>query len=145
MKNSDPSECPKSFPIQRDEHLLTVLRYLDRNPLRAKLVRRAESWRHGSLWLEMQAEQPVWLLPESKWPVKRPGDWLEWVNTAQTPKEEAEIQTCIKRGRPYGSPRWTTQTARSMGLESSLRPRGRPPKKQQKKDSPFGKSFVDRK
>jgi putative transposase len=119
----------KSFPIQRDEHLLTVLRYLDRNPLRAKLVRRAENWRHGSLWLGMQAERPVWLLPESKWPVARAGDWLEWVNTPQTPKEEAEIQLCIKRGRPYGSPRWTTQTARSMGLESSLRPRGRPAKK----------------
>ena len=27
------------------EHLLTVLRYVERNPLRAKLVRRAQDWR----------------------------------------------------------------------------------------------------
>lgn len=39
----------KAFPIQRDEHLLTVMRYVERNPLRAKLVRRAEAWRWSSL------------------------------------------------------------------------------------------------
>ncbi|MDP9173653.1 MAG: transposase, partial [Planctomycetota bacterium] len=34
----------KSFPIQRDEHLLTVLRYVERNPVRAARVARAEAW-----------------------------------------------------------------------------------------------------
>jgi REP element-mobilizing transposase RayT len=34
----------KSFPIEEDEHLLTVLRYVERNPLRAGLVGRAEEW-----------------------------------------------------------------------------------------------------
>src|SRR6516164_6532214 len=40
----------KSFPIQADEHLYTVLRYVERNPVRADLVRRAEEWRWSSLW-----------------------------------------------------------------------------------------------
>jgi putative transposase len=39
----------KSFPVQDDAHLTTVLRYVERNPLRAKLVPRAESWRWSSL------------------------------------------------------------------------------------------------
>jgi putative transposase len=39
----------KAFPIQQDEHLLTVLRYMERNPLRANLVERAEEWRWSSL------------------------------------------------------------------------------------------------
>lgn len=39
----------KAFPIQQDHHLLTVLRYVERNPLRAKLVRRAERWAWSSL------------------------------------------------------------------------------------------------
>ena len=34
----------KAFPIEGDEHLLTVLRYIERNPLRAHLVDRAEDW-----------------------------------------------------------------------------------------------------
>ena len=33
----------RSFPIQEDEHLLAVLRYTERNALRARLVRRAET------------------------------------------------------------------------------------------------------
>jgi len=39
----------KAFPIEQDEHLLTVLRYVERNPLRAELVKRAELWRWSSL------------------------------------------------------------------------------------------------
>lgn len=35
----------KSFPVQTDEHFLTVARYVERNALRAKLVTRAEDWR----------------------------------------------------------------------------------------------------
>jgi putative transposase len=49
----------KSFPIAADEHLLAVLRYVERNPLRAGLVTRAEEWRWGSLYRRTQgtAEQ----------------------------------------------------------------------------------------
>ena len=39
-----------SFPVQRDEHFYTVLRYVERNALRAGLVDRAEDWRWSSLW-----------------------------------------------------------------------------------------------
>ena len=34
----------KAFPIQEDAHLLTVLRYIERNPVRAGLATRAERW-----------------------------------------------------------------------------------------------------
>src|SRR5213079_76042 len=44
----------KSFPIQEDEHFLTVMRYAERNPLRANLVKRAEEWRWSSLWQRCQ-------------------------------------------------------------------------------------------
>ena len=40
----------KAFPIQTDDQLYTVLRYVERNPLRAELVDRAENWRWSSLW-----------------------------------------------------------------------------------------------
>ena len=34
----------KAFPIPDDDHLLVVLRYVERNPLHAGLVGRAEAW-----------------------------------------------------------------------------------------------------
>ena len=39
----------KSFPVESDDHLDTVLRYVERNPVRANLVRRVEDWRWSSL------------------------------------------------------------------------------------------------
>src|SRR3989304_4854659 len=40
----------KAFPIQQDEHLYTLLRYVERNPARPTLEKRAEDWRWSSLW-----------------------------------------------------------------------------------------------
>lgn len=40
----------KAFPMETDEHFYTVLRYVERNALRANLVNRAEDWRWSSLW-----------------------------------------------------------------------------------------------
>ncbi len=40
----------KSFPVQTDEHFLTVARYVERNAVRAALVSRAEEWQWSSVW-----------------------------------------------------------------------------------------------
>jgi putative transposase len=113
----------KAFPIQQDEHLLTVLRYVERNPLRATLVERAQQWRWSSARMWGQKELPAWL---HRGPARYEGSWLRWVNRPQTPEEEVALRQCIGRGRPYGGRLWQRLTARRLGLESSLRPRGRP-------------------
>ena len=115
----------KSFPIKRDEHLLAVCRYVERNALRAKLVERAEAWRWGSLWSRAN-EPPPWLMPWADCPVDRPRRWVEYVNRPQTAAEEAAIAESIRRGRPYGGVAWQHAVAARLGIESSLRPRGRP-------------------
>lgn len=38
----------KSFPVETNEYLLTVCRYVERNPVRAGFVERAEPWRWSS-------------------------------------------------------------------------------------------------
>ena len=40
----------RSFPVESDEHLYAVLRYVERNPVRANLVQRAQDWRWSSTW-----------------------------------------------------------------------------------------------
>jgi putative transposase len=117
----------KSFPIEQDEHLLTVLRYVERNPLRAALVERAEDWRWGSLWRRTHGDAKARaLLAEG--PVRRRRDWVKWVNEPQTAAEEEALRRCVTRGQPYGSESWVQQTAAALGLELTLRPRGRPRK-----------------
>jgi putative transposase len=115
----------KSFPIQQDEHLLTVLRYVARSPLRARLVPRVEQWRWGGSFVRFKRGHALRPLL-AKWPMNRPHGWLKWVNRAQTVDEEAAVQEHINRGRPFGAAGWTQRMARRLGIEHSLRARGRP-------------------
>ena len=119
----------KSFPIQSDEHLLTVMRYVERNPVRAKSikVRKAQSWPWSSLGTPPKEVEVIPALHPG--PIPRRDDWLDWVNTPLTKQEQAAVRACIDRGRPYGDDRWTTRIAKRLGIESTLRPRGRPRKK----------------
>ena len=119
----------KSFPIQRDRHLLAVCRYVERNPLRAKLVDQAEDWRWSSLWHRLHPGEPMGKLLYNDWPTPRPVDWLQRVQAPQTAKELKALRTSVKRGSPYGDSAWQTKTARRLDLESSLRPPGRPKKR----------------
>jgi putative transposase len=115
----------KSFPVQTDEHFLTVARYVERNPVRARLVRQAENWRWSSLWRRLQGDPKLshWL---SDWPVERPRNWVAWVNRAETGAELEALRLSAHRGRPFGSEQWVLRTAKRLQLESTLRPRGRP-------------------
>lgn len=114
----------KSFPVQCDEHYWTLCRYVERNPLRANLVPRALQWRWSSL-AERQANSTGRIVDG---PVALPRNWSKWVDRAESPAELAALRRSIARGAPYGTQRWQTQTALRLGLESSLRPRGRPRK-----------------
>lgn len=76
----------KSFPIEQDDHLLAVLRYVERNALRAQLVKSADEWRFGSLYRRLHgtAEERA-LLAESPVPLGR--NWLAQVNKPQAMAE----------------------------------------------------------
>ena len=117
----------KSFPVQNDEHFLTVARYVERNALRADFVVRAEDWRWSSLSRRQSGtHEERSILTE--WPIDRPKNWTEYVNQAETEQELEALRKSILRGRPFGSPEWQKRIAKRLGLESAYRPTGRPRK-----------------
>ena len=122
----------KAFPIQSDKHLLTALRYVERIPVRAESirVRKAQNWPWGSAATPPQVvtegEVPLVL---HRGPVARRADWLAWVNRPQSEAERAALQKSIDRGQPFGGEVWAKRIAKRLGLESTMRPRGRPRKK----------------
>ena len=61
-----------------------------------------------------------------RWPRRRPADWLLRVNQPQDEKELAALRRSRDRGCPYGDGAWALETARRLGIQSSLRPVGRP-------------------
>ncbi|MCB9892986.1 MAG: transposase [Planctomycetes bacterium] len=194
----------KSFIAEGGRHLLAVLKYVERNPVRAGLVKRSEHWPWSSVaaWAEngsgsrrvpdplsamgtareshdsrggqaqvsaaarqklsqtpgrqtpvagkgsgtsaslrsqtpfpepdpISADPPIeqWL---QRGPTPRPSDWLRWVNGDEEAELLARLRECVNRGAPFGNATWRENAARKLGLESSLRPRGRPPRRKEK-------------
>ena len=115
----------KSFPIQEDEHLLSVLRYVERNPFRAGLVNKVEGWSWSSLRQRRKAVATE-LLDEG--PVPLPSSWIRYVNRAEPDAELEALRRSVVRGSPFGDTSWVQRTAKRLDLESTLRGRGRPRK-----------------
>ncbi len=117
----------KSFPIETDEYFYQVVRYVERNALRANLVATADQWRWSSLWRREHGTTVDRRLL-SGWPLSRSRRWRQFVNEPQTESELKAIRRAVTRGQPFGSASWTQHAAKKLGLESTLRRRGRPNK-----------------
>ena len=117
----------KNFPVQTDEHFLTVCRYVERNALTAKAVKRAEDWRWSSLWVREHGAKELKALL-SDWPVSRPRGWIARVNEPFSPKEREAIGVSMARGRPFGDESWQRRMVGQLGLTHTMRAEGRPRK-----------------
>ena len=118
----------KAFPIQADSHLLTVVRYVERNPVRALLVRRSVEWPWSSaVQRDPESGEPLdagVVLTRS--PVDLPQPWNEWVDRPLTDVEIVGIRECAQRERPYGDRAWVHGAVDRFGLHSTLNRPGRP-------------------
>ncbi|MFC1765335.1 transposase [Planctomycetota bacterium] len=115
----------KSFPVEDEAYYLTVMRYIESNPVRAEIISGPEDWPWSSFAIREGYESPF---PLSDGPVKLPMNWKQLVHDHLPEKELDHLTNSIKRGAPLGHPEWAKATALRMGLESTLRSRGRPKK-----------------
>jgi putative transposase len=115
----------KSFLIQKDGHLLTVLKYVESNPLRAGLANSANNW----LWSSHRESihKGGYLLIDEA-PVELPREWSKFVNESISEKELEKLRESVSRQSPYGDSLWQVHVSKTFGLESTIRPRGRPKK-----------------
>jgi putative transposase len=114
----------KSFPVQSSSYYLTVLRYIESNPLRAGLVQNSADWQWSSLAIRQSQEKDGLVL--SAGPMSLPKNWLGLVEMLPNETDLKKLENCIRRGCPYGPDAWVKPAAKRLELESTLRPRGRP-------------------
>ncbi len=115
----------KSFLVDSDNYLLAVIKYVERNAVRAKLARRPEEWRWGSAWRRIHgtAEQKR-LLDES--PVGFPDDYMKWINAEGKESDLQIIRNSVNKSVPYGRDTWVDAMVSKHHLESTCRSPGRP-------------------
>jgi putative transposase len=120
--------------VQDDEHLWTVLRYIEANPLRAGIVANAADYRWSSYPAHglgrpdpLLAELPEWSSLGATESARRAA-WRAKVRAALPEAETAAIVESLRSGRPYGEADWIETMGRELGVSWERRPRGRPKK-----------------
>jgi len=91
--------------------------------VRARLAEKPNQWP----WSSFQHGHLIDPLP-----ISLPSDWDHLLETSLSLQELSRIRTSVNRQAPFGSPDWQSMIAKLLGLVSSLTPRGRPRKIQEK-------------
>jgi len=112
----------RSFIIQNDIHLLTVVRYVEGNPVRARLVSAAREWPWSSYRERVGIQEGRILDPI---PLILPRDWESFVNMPLTDEEKSRLTASVARNTPFGDSQWVMNKCGENKLEHTLRPRGR--------------------
>jgi len=106
--------------VQSDQHFLTVIRYVLRNPVRAQMAQHPFDWP----WSSLHYPEPT-----DDWPVPKPQDWSDILAKPLTDAELESLRRSVNRQAPFGDPQWNFHVGNASGLASKTRPLGRPRKK----------------
>ena len=116
------------FSCVLDEpHLLAVSKYVERNPVRAKLVKKPWQWKWSSARSHINEEKPMIKLGSLFGRTEMPWDvWKEYIGSEETNKAIAEIRRYTRAGRPLGTDDFVRNLERKFGKALKAPPKGRP-------------------
>lgn len=115
----------KSFLIEKDEYLWTAIKYVERNPVRSKLVKKVEAWRWGSGYRRLNGTKKERTLIADL-PIDLPRNYRAWINTSDKPDDLSAIRASAEKGKPFGTIKWMERMVERFKLHSTLRSPGRP-------------------
>jgi putative transposase len=120
-----------SYPMD-DAHLMTAIRYVELNPVKARLVRRAEDWHWSSARAHVR-RKPDGLTDLDAVNGIHP-DWRtmlrDGLEAGERSKADALIEAHQRTGRPWGSESFVKRLEKQTGRELERRKPGPKPKQQ---------------
>ncbi|TNE60068.1 MAG: transposase [Alphaproteobacteria bacterium] len=114
-----------SFPMD-EAHLLACARYVELNPVRAKLVRRPDAWKWSSAKAHLKGEDDE--LVKVRPLLKRAGDWKTFLKGGLEEETLEAIRSSERTGRPLGADRFVRKLERETGRTLTKKKAGRPKK-----------------
>lgn len=117
-----------SFPMD-DAHLLACARYVEQNPVRARLVAQARAWRWSSARAHLSGRNDG--LVQVKPLLDLAGDWPLFLRERLTDEELAPIRSGEHTGRPLGAPAFVKKLEKRLGRTLARQKPGPKPKKKE--------------
>ena len=119
------------FSAALDEaYLWAAIRYVERNPGRARMVRKAENYPWSSAGAHCGLRQDAVLTQKAYWrkQFEAIGDWSAWLAQGDEPEKLERLRRNAEKGLPCGSDRFIRKLEKLTGRVLQYRPRGRPRK-----------------
>ena len=115
-----------------EEYLWAAIRYVERNPVRAKIVRKAENyhWSSAAAHCGLRADPVLTNVASWRRQFDGIGNWSNWLAEGDEPQELEVLRRNVDRGLPCGSARFIGKLEKLTGQGLQFRPRGRPRKEQ---------------
>ena len=123
-----------SSPLD-DAYLWAAVRYVERNPVRAGMVKRAENYRWSSAAAHCGKEIDSLITLKSSWNKKFSSidDWSAWLAEGDEKEEIQTLRKNIEKGLPCGTEGFIKRLGKLVGRELEYRPQGRPRKVEEDK------------
>lgn len=125
----------KSSPVSKDSYLLACMRYIELNPVRAKIVEKPDLYRWSSCLYKIGNSNPHGLCDED--PAycdfgrdisERRSNYRKWL-AESVPSEELElIRKSVNKEAVFGNSEFREKLEKMLGRSFSIRGRGRPAK-----------------
>ncbi len=117
-----------SYPLD-EQYLLAAVRYVELNPVRARLVERPWLYSWSSAAAHVRKRDDV--LVKVKPMLSRVSDWREYLSTEQESTDMEILRRHMRSGRPLGSPEFVETLEASSGRvlvpgKRGPKPRARP-------------------
>jgi len=120
------------------DHYWSAVRYVERNPVRAGLVRRAEEygWSSAAGRCGLRCDKLLGDIGELNWPqwlwnmtpAKQRAGWSRWLAGQEDEAMLRSLRQCTRTGRPAGSDSAISGLEDLLGQRLRALPRGRPKK-----------------
>ena len=111
-----------------EDYLWAAVRYVERNPVRAKMVRKAENYRWSSASAHCGLKPDPVLTRKQSWQrqFESIGDWSAWLAEGDESQKLEVLRRNVDKGLPCGTEKFINKLEKLTGRALQYRPRGRP-------------------
>jgi putative transposase len=115
--------------VDAEEYLWAVARYIEQNPVRAKVVKKAEGYEYSSAAAHVGGMRNN-VLGEELFEERQRKNYKEFLREGMPAEETKSIRYALKTGRPLGGEGFLIKMEKSLKKTFQIRSPGRPRKQQ---------------
>ena len=124
----------RSCLVQSERYLLTVMRYIELNPVRAAMVQAPQDHRWSSVHTHLALARDPLITPHPLYlamgsdPMERACAYQQWLDAGIAPDDLQHLRAYASQERALGDDRFQRMVETTLGRPAAIRPRGRPPR-----------------